>query len=1162
VTSPVRQELLDAAAFPRCRSCLCAAARPSRRCPEESPGPGSPDESLAAVQVDKGLSVEVWAAEPLLRNPVAFCFDEKGAAYVAETNRVNAGVPDTRGFMKWLDEDLACRSIADRLAMYKKHGYRGFEKNEDLVRRIWDSTGSGKADKSSVFSSGYNRPQDGLGAGVLARRGKVYYTCIPDLYVLEDTNGDNKADKKTSLFTGFGLAVQFVGHDLHGLRMGPDGKLYFSIGDRGFNVKTKEGKQLTYPNEGAVLRCDPDGSNLEVVHHGLRNPQELAFDDYGNLFTYDNNCDSGDRARWVYIVEGGDSGWRGGYQYGTLYHPPGVPQGNRGPWNAENIWHTQTATDGPPAYVVPPLAHLGNGPSGISHYPGIGLNDKYQNHFFASDFTASPGNSVIWDVSMKPKGASFELDPPRPFVRGIVPTDCEFGPDGAFYWSDWVAGWGHPNKGRIFRLTDPEAIKNPAVAEAKKLLAEGMEKRSVEELAKLLEHPHQQVRQEAQYEFASGNLPGDVCIAALEKVAKESKNRVARLHAIWSLGMPQTSMWSGISSQRSNFNNYDFIRLAFLTNDPDAEMRVQLFKAISRAGIVAKRMEKFLLKGLSDSEPRVQFFAALAFGRMLQTLSDPIPDSNLPRYEPLLELLESNNDKDAYLRHAGVVGLAKSAKNPVDLFNAWTLAKDKYNTSAVRLGVLLALRRHKSEKCAEFLADSDPKIVAEAAMAIHDERIEGALPKLAALAEKIGQANPIIYRAIAANYEHGGRENAKRVSRTAARTDFPDHVRVFAMKLLADWANPPRRDPITGLIHDLPKRDANVATEAIKPVITGIFSGSDAVRSEAAKLAATLGIKEVGPLLIKILKDASAPASSRADALFALAAVKDPTLGQVTAFALASDQPKLRAAGLSLKAKSDPNGALKNIAALLRDDKASTIEKQAAFSILGQFKESAEADRLVRDWLAAAGNGMAPNELLLDIVEAAQLRAKPTVSTMRAELKKGLEQFEASRDPAKDKLAPWSESLAGGDADKGRAIFLNNSAVYCQRCHKLDGQGGDVGPPLNGIAAQMGKDRRYLLESIVLPSTQIAKGYESAVLTLTDGRVVSGVVKEDTKKQVKIVTAEAKEMVIGIEDIESRRTGPSAMPDDLPKKLSRRELRDLVEFLISLKEPRKHEEKR
>ena len=98
----------------------------------------------------------------------------------------------------------------------------------------------------------------------------------------------------------------------------------------------------------------------------------------------------------------------------------------------------------------------------------------------------------------------------------MLPTDCEFGPDGAFYWSDWTSGWEKPGKGRIFRVTDPEAMKNPAVAEAKKLLAEGFEKKTVEELAKLLEFPHQQVRQEAQFELAARAAE-----AAVEGVRRE-----------------------------------------------------------------------------------------------------------------------------------------------------------------------------------------------------------------------------------------------------------------------------------------------------------------------------------------------------------------------------------------------------------------------------------------------------------------------------------------------------------------------------------------------------------------------------------------------------------------------------------------------------------------
>ena len=78
----------------------------------------------------------------------------------------------------------------------------------------------------------------------------------------------------------------------------------------------------------------------------------------------------------------------------------------------------------------------------------------------------------------KPKGAAFELVDDHKFVWNILATDCDFGPDGAFYVSDWVDGWDINGKGRIYKVTDPEAMKNPAVAEAKKLLAEGLEKKS------------------------------------------------------------------------------------------------------------------------------------------------------------------------------------------------------------------------------------------------------------------------------------------------------------------------------------------------------------------------------------------------------------------------------------------------------------------------------------------------------------------------------------------------------------------------------------------------------------------------------------------------------------------------------------------------------------
>src|SRR5262249_1882717 len=184
------------------------------------------------------------------------------------------------------------------------------------VRRIVDTDGDGVADADTVFATNFHDHAAGIGAGLLAYHGDVYYACIPDLWRLRDKDGDGVAEVQEKLSSGYGVHGALLGHDLHGLRIGPDRRLYFSIGDRAFHVETKEGV-LAHPQSGAVLRCELDGSHLEVWADGLRNPQELSFDDYGNLWTGDNNSDGGDRARWVEVIEGGDAGGRRADQWLT-----------------------------------------------------------------------------------------------------------------------------------------------------------------------------------------------------------------------------------------------------------------------------------------------------------------------------------------------------------------------------------------------------------------------------------------------------------------------------------------------------------------------------------------------------------------------------------------------------------------------------------------------------------------------------------------------------------------------------------------------------------------------------------------------------------------------------------------------------------------------------
>src|SRR5688572_24384688 len=78
-------------------------------------------QAIAGFRVPEGLKAELWAAEPMLANPVAFCIDHQGRVYICETFRQSRGVEDNRGHEHWLDDDLAAQTVEDRLAYIQKH---------------------------------------------------------------------------------------------------------------------------------------------------------------------------------------------------------------------------------------------------------------------------------------------------------------------------------------------------------------------------------------------------------------------------------------------------------------------------------------------------------------------------------------------------------------------------------------------------------------------------------------------------------------------------------------------------------------------------------------------------------------------------------------------------------------------------------------------------------------------------------------------------------------------------------------------------------------------------------------------------------------------------------------------------------------------------------
>ncbi|WP_165067346.1 PVC-type heme-binding CxxCH protein [Paludisphaera rhizosphaerae] len=1073
-----------------------------------------PETAQKALRVLPGFKVDLFAAEPNVANIVAFHADEKGRFYVVETFRHSDGVTDTRGHMNWLVDDLAARTVSDRVAMYRKfftlQEFADYRVEHDRIRLVEDRDGDGKADHAEVFADGFNLPETGIGAGVLARKGDVYFTCIPDLWMLKDTNGDGKADVRKLLHNGYGVHVGFLGHDLHGLIFGPDGKLYFSIGDRGFNVKTLDGKELAVIDTGSVLRCEPDGTNLEVVATGLRNPQELAFNDSGDLFTVDNNSDGGDKARFVHIVEGGDSGWRIGFQF---INKPNA----RGVWNSEKMWTPEW--DGKPAYMIPPIINFADGPSGLTYYPGVGLNDGELGRFYLSDFRGAAATSGVRSFLAKPKGASFELADPRQFLWGLQATDCDFAPDGALYVSDWIKGWDKTGKGRIWRVSDPSAASDPRVAETRKLIAEGFDGRSDEELGRLLSYPDRRVRQEAQFTLADRAKAGrGNAQATLVRVAQGADANHSRFHGVWGIG--QVLRGSDDARRRE----LSPVLLALL-KDSDADVRAQAARASTEWTATPPAA---ILPLVQDENPRVRLFAMLSLARLA-------PSAEV--VGPIMDRIAAGDGLDPYLRHAAVFALARAAEDAKARERIVARAGD--SSVEVRMAVLLTMRRLDDPAVARFLDDAVPAIVLEAARCITERPgMEQAIGKLAAMATKANLSEALWRRVLTASEGFGRSEADPRpLAAIAARSDVPESIRVEALGMLAKWGEPSALHPLTGLWRGESKRSAEPAVAAMTSALPKLVSGSsNKVRSATAAAVAELKVADAGPSLRGLAADVSLPAGSRVEALRALDALKDENLAESVAAAMKDQAGPVRSEGLRILARLEPERAVDEASTVLQSGAAS--EKQAAFATLGSIP-GAKSDAVLAKWLTKLQAGELPPEVRLDLTEAVAKREA-------AEVKKGLAGYEALRD-SKDPLAAYRDALAGGDAERGRQIFREKAEVQCMRCHKVSGDGGEVGPELAGIGRKKG--REYVLESIVIPNKQIAQGFETQVIARENGQVVAGIVKSEDEKEVRLVTAEGNTVVIPKSEIEEKARGASAMPEDIIKDLSKPEIRDLVEFL-------------
>jgi len=475
----------------------------------------------------------------------------------------------------------------------------------------------------------------------------------------------------------------------------------------------------------------------------------------------------------------------------------------------------------------------------------------------------------------------------------------------------------------------------------------------------------------------------------------------------------------------------------------------------------------------------------------------------------------------------------------------------------VRLAIAVALRRLASPLLARCLDDTDPRVVLEAARGIYDEPIAAALPALAAVASRFPavcgttaktptttaaatfDADPLWRRVIAANDMLGQRENAAALVGLASRSALPPTLRQLTIDCLRDWAQTPVRDRVLGSSRPAGARDAGVAAVEVGTGLAALRAAAGPLGPDVLLAAASLGVPGTGQLIADAAVDRATDAAKRVALIEALRKADAPELSGVMTALLNDADPQVRAGALRSLATIAPDDFLKAAAAVVAGD--AIPELQATLDAIAGIKGDV-ATAIVRTAIDRMNQGTLPPEVHLEAVEAAAARKLSTSDLPSASAAEG---------SSPDTLAAYRLSLSGGDVARGETVFLNKTAVSCSRCHKVGSRGGEVGPNLTGIG--LARTRETLLESIVEPNAAISPGYGTLTLVLDDGTTVSGVFRGENEQEIELMLADGSRRKIPVAEIEDRAVGLSAMPADIRDKLTPRELRDLVEYLVSLK---------
>lgn len=558
--------------------CAAALAAALASC-GTGPGDRSPERAVASLDLYEGLAATLFASEPILANPTNIDVDHRGRVWVCDV--VN----------------------------YRERGRNDQRPEGDRILILEDADGDGVADSSKVYYQG--RDIDAaLGIAVLGN--KTIVTAAPNVLVFTDEDGDDVPDSKETLFVKSGKPQD--DHSTHSISFGPDGKFYWNMGNAGRYIHANDGRlaidglgrpvldsnyaralrerpeaprpefargfeALESPYQGGmVFRCNPDGSELEVLAHNFRNNYEVAVDSLAGAWQSDNDDDGSYACRVNYILEGGNYGYRDeltgarNQAERTGMHPE-VPHRH---------WHRNDPG------VAPNLIITGAGsPTGVAAYEGRLLPPVFWDQVLAAD--AGPG--VLRGIVAAKEGAGYNARMVD-ILKGerdkwVRPVDVAVAPDGSLFVSDWydpVIGWNRQDdaeRGRIFRVAPEGHRYRPPTHDF------GSVAGSVE----ALRSPNSAVRYLAWQALDSGGEPAE---AALARLFREGSETRLRARALWLLA-------------RIEGRGENFVRLA--AADPDEDLRIVALRAAERSGLDPIPLVESLV---ADPSPQVRRECAIA----------------------------------------------------------------------------------------------------------------------------------------------------------------------------------------------------------------------------------------------------------------------------------------------------------------------------------------------------------------------------------------------------------------------------------------------------------------------------------------------------------------------------------------------------------------------